>query len=114
MPINIVPKQSEEDNERDAREAAVAGPLKAPKKRIVTKEEMKKRGMTIFVITSISSKVRYGVRILLRQKLNLLRLKLNLLRLTLNLLRPKTEDEKKFGTFGARGRKPKSCKSFKV
>ena len=44
MPINIVPKQSEEDNERDAREAAVAGPLKAPKKRIVTKEEMKKEG----------------------------------------------------------------------
>ena len=44
MPIKIVPKQSEEDNERDAREAAVAGPLKAPKKRIVTKEEMKKEG----------------------------------------------------------------------
>ena len=44
MPINIVSKQSEEDNERDAREAAVAGPLKAPKKRIVTKEEMKKEG----------------------------------------------------------------------
>ena len=44
MPINIVSKQSKEDNERDAREAAVAGPLKAPKKRIVTKEEMKKEG----------------------------------------------------------------------
>ena len=30
--------------ERERREAEVAGPLKAPKKRIVTKEQMKKEG----------------------------------------------------------------------
>jgi hypothetical protein len=45
MPINIVPKQSEEDNERDAREAAVAGPLKAPKKRSCYQRRNEKRGV---------------------------------------------------------------------
>jgi hypothetical protein len=97
MPINIVPKQSEEDNERDAREAAVAGPLKAPKKRIVTKEEMKKEGYDNLrdYLNFKQGKVR---------RKDSTTPKAEPAKVEAEPVKTKTEDEKKFGTFGARGR----------
>jgi hypothetical protein len=53
--------------ERERREAEVAGPLKAPKKRIVTKEQMKKEGFDNLRDYLNSSKVRNGVKQLLQK-----------------------------------------------
>jgi hypothetical protein len=104
MPINIVPKQSEEDNERDAREAAVAGPLKAPKKRIVTKEEMKKEGYD-----NLRDYLNYKQGKVRRKdsttpKAEPAKVEAEPVKVDAEPVKTKTEDEKKFGTFGARGR----------
>jgi hypothetical protein len=104
MPINIVPKQSEEDNERDAREAAVAGPLKAPKKRIVTKEEMKKEGYDNLrdYLNFKQGKVRRKDST--TPKAEPAKVEAEPVKVDAEPVKTKTEDEKKFGTFGARGR----------